>query len=605
MKKFFRSVGAFLRAMPHFLIFELILKLLLLAIGTPLLVLLLKLTMKLSGISYLNDENLLVYLKHPSTIFVIILMLFFYALFSFVELSALAGCFACFSKGERLSVGGMIRTGIWALKKAVKGAGIFNFIRYMAIMPLAQFSLSAGMFMAPFLPVLRRVFSSLNGIGAAAVFILIELLFVILILSGSYSLHYLILTDSSFSESVKKSRHTVSKGRSGRIAKLFLWTVIVFAFIALVTFGLSFLIVFIVKGFSKPGAAFGTALKVLKYAWNVFTAVSAFFSAPAIMCWLTQKFLSDVKDEEIILPDRFAKKPDRLRSVLITGLLIAAGAVMNLSYFKALYKGNISLNVGIITRTQVTAHRGFSRIAPENTMPAFQAALDSGADYIELDVQLTRDGQLVVFHDDTIERTTNGRGVLTNYTYEQLQTFSAGAWFGKDEEFKDVKIPLFDDVLELVGRDILLNIEIKRSGNVNETAEKVVELIEAHGIVDSCYVTSFSYPALKKVKQLNPKIKTALIANLAAATSYSHLPYIDAVSMNYLFVNQSTVNSAHHNGKRIFVWTVDRQSEMQKMMALGVDNIITNRPDKALEVVDSKKVGDSVLKVLKYIFGNG
>ena len=173
MKKFFRSVGAFLRAMPHFLIFELILKLLLLAIGTPLLVLLLKLTMKLSGISYLNDENLLVYLKHPSTIFVIILMLFFYALFSFVELSALAGCFACFSKGERLSVGGMIRTGIWALKKAVKGAGIFNFIRYMAIMPLAQFSLSAGMFMAPFLPVLRRVFSSLNGIGAAAVFILI------------------------------------------------------------------------------------------------------------------------------------------------------------------------------------------------------------------------------------------------------------------------------------------------------------------------------------------------------------------------------------------------------------------------------------------------
>ena len=605
MKKFFRSVGAFLRAMPHFLIFELILKLLLLAIGTPLLVLLLKLTMKLSGISYLNDENLLVYLKHPSTILVIILMLFFYALFSFVELSALAGCFACFSKGERLSVGGMIRTGIWALKKAVKGAGIFNFIRYMAIMPLAQFSLSAGMFMAPFLPVLRRVFSSLNGIGAAAVFILIELLFVILILSGSYSLHYLILTDSSFSESVKKSRHTVSKGRSGRIAKLFLWTVIVFAFIALVTFGLSFLIVFIVKGFSKPGAAFGTALKVLKYAWNVFTAVSAFFSAPAIMCWLTQKFLSDVKDEEIILPDRFAKKPDRLRSVLITGLLIAAGAVMNLSYFKALYKGNISLNVGIITRTQVTAHRGFSRIAPENTMPAFQAALDSGADYIELDVQLTRDGQLVVFHDDTIERTTNGRGVLTNYTYKQLQTFSAGAWFGKDEEFKDVKIPLFDDVLELVGRDILLNIEIKRSGNVNETAEKVVELIEAHGIVDSCYVTSFSYPALKKVKQLNPKIKTALIANLAAATSYSHLPYIDAVSMNYLFVNQSTVNSAHHNGKRIFVWTVDRQSEMQKMMALGVDNIITNRPDKALEVVDSKKVGDSVLKVLKYIFGNG
>ena len=106
------------------------------------------------------------------------------------------------------------------------------------------------------------------------------------------------------------------------------------------------------------------------------------------------------------------------------------------------------------------------------------------------------------------------------------------------------------------------------------------------------------------MKQLNPKIKTAFIANLATATSYSQLPYIDAVSMNYLFVNQSVVNSAHHNGKRIFVWTVDRQSEMQKMMALGVDNIITDRPDRALDVVNSKSVGDTVLTVLKYIFGS-
>ena len=180
----------------------------------------------------------------------------------------------------------------------------------------------------------------------------------------------------------------------------------------------------------------------------------------------------------------------------------------------------------------------------------------------------------------------------------------AGSWFGKDGEFNDVRIPTLAEVLDLVGKDIMLNIEIKRSGNPKRTAEKVVELVEEYGIVNSCYVTSFSYPALKKVKQLNPKIKTAFIANLATATSYSQLPYIDAVSMNYLFVNQSVVNSAHHNGKRIFVWTVDRQSEMQKMMALGVDNIITDRPDRALEVVNSKSVGDTVLTALKYIFGS-
>ena len=294
----------------------------------------------------------------------------------------------------------------------------------------------------------------------------------------------------------------------------------------------------------------------------------------------------------------------RSRSVVVIVSLIAAGLVMNLSYFKALYQGNVSLNVGVLSRTQVSAHRGFSRKAPENTLPAFEAAMDCGADYIELDVQLTADDVLVVCHDDKLDRTTDGTGKLSSYTYDELMQFSAGSWFGKDGEFDDVRIPSMTEVLDLVGKDIMLNIEIKRSGDPKRTAEKVVELVEEYGIVNSCYVTSFSYPALKKVKQLNPKIKTAFIANLATATSYAQLPYIDAVSMNYLFVNQSVVNSAHHNGKRIFVWTVDRQSEMQKMMALGVDNIITDRPDRALDVVNSKSVGDTVLTVLKYIFGS-
>lgn len=603
MKKILNSAGLFLRAVPHFLVFELIFKLMLLAIGTPVLTLLLKLTMKLSGITYLNDENLLVYLRHPSTIIVIILMLFAYAFFSFVELSALAACFSCYSKKQRLFTGGMFRTGVGAFVKAFKGSGILMFLGYMAIMPLAQFSLSSGMFIAPLMPILRRIFSSVRSGTAVAAFVLIQLLFIILIISGSYSIHYLILTKDSFGDCVKKSRKKMEGQRSKMIISLFLCSIAVVAAIALITFGLSFIVVFIIKGFSAPNAAFGTALKVLRYTWDIFTAVSAFFSAPIVMCWLTQKFMKDAADEELELPARKDDKINKGKRVAVVTVLIGLAAVMNLSYFKALYSGSVNVNVGVLTRTQVTAHRGFSHIAPENTMPAFEAAVSSGADFIELDVQLTSDDQMVVFHDDRIERTTNGKGLLKNYTYEQLQQLSAGAWFKKSDEFADVKIPLLTEVLDEVGGDIMLNIEIKRSGNPKKTAEHLVSIIEEYGLVKSVYVTSFSYPALKKVKQLNPKIKTGFIANVSTATSYAQLPYIDALSMNYLFVNQSVVNSAHHNGKRIFVWTVDRQSEMQKMIALGVDNIITNRPDKALEIVDSKKVGDTVLKVLKYIFG--
>lgn len=604
MKRILRSAGVFLKAAPHFLVFELIFKLLLLAVGTPVLALLLKLTMKLSGVTYLNDENLFTYIKHPSTLIVIAIMLFAYAFFSFVELSALAACFSCYNKKQRIYAGGMFRTGLKAFAKAFRGTGVTSFLAYMAIMPLAQFSLSSGMFMAPLLPVLRRLFNSLNGGLAVACYVLVQLLFIILIISASYSIHYLILTGMPFGECIRKSREKMHGQRRKMVISALLWSVGIVAVIGLLTFGLSFIIVYIIKGFSKPGAAFGTALKILRYTWSVFTAVSAFFSAPAIMWLLTEKFMKDVKDEDIVLPNKGYKKFSRKKSAIMIVSLAAASMVMNISYLKALTRGNVDLNVGIITRTQVTAHRGFSKVAPENTMPAFQAAMDCGADYIELDLQLTSDGQLVVIHDDKLDRTTNGKGLVERYTYEQLKTLSAGSWFSKDGEFDDVEIPLFSEVLELTGKDIMLNIEIKKSGDPKKTAEKAVELIEEYGIVNSCYVTSFSYPALKKVKQLNPKIKTAFIANLATATSYAQLPYIDAVSMNYLFVNQSVVNSAHHHGKRIFVWTVDRQSEMQKMMALGVDNIITDRPDKALEIVNSKKVGDTVLTALKFIFGS-
>ena len=604
MKNFIKSAGVFFKAMPHFLLFEIMFKLVMVALGAPVLAFLLKWTMKMSGIKYLSDENVLFFLKHPITIVVLIIILFFSAFFSFVELSALTGCFSCFYKKKRMGAFSMVRTGLDSFRKAFRGMGILDFVGFMFCSALAQFTLSSGVFMAPLMPILRRIFRSVKGAGAVAAYIMIQLLFVILIVSAAYSLHYLILTKMKFHDCVKESKKVISGHKLKMIAAMLGWILFVVAVIGAVTFGLSFVIVFVVKGFTDRHAAFRTAVKVLKYAGKVFTAMSAFFSAPAIVCWLTGRFYRDREDDvklELPYADEKVHHARRLATVCCLALL---AFLANISYIREIYKGNISLNVGILTRTQVTAHRGASKAAPENTMPAFEAAIESGADYIELDVQLTKDGELVVFHDDNIKRTTNGNGILTNMTYDELQKYSAGSWFKGDGSFDDVKIPKLSEVLELVGHDILLNIEIKSHGNVKATAEKVVELVEEYDIGSSCYITSFSYQALKKVKELQPKIKTALIANIAPSTVYSQMKYIDAVSMNYLFVNSSVVNYAHHSGKKVFVWTVDRSGEMKKMMALGVDNIITNRPEKCLEVVDSGSLSDTVITALNHVFGS-
>lgn len=565
----------------------------------------LKYTMKVSGVTYLSDENLLIYLKNPATISAFIVLIFCVAFFTFVELSALTVCFACHSRRQKITVGGMFVAGLKAFTRAFRWTGIPLFLVFMLFMPIVQFTFASGQFLAPLMPIVRTVFKSVSNTAGIVAYILIQVLFIMLIVDKSYSLNYLVLTENKFSDCIKKSKEIMHKNKFRMAVSLLFWSISMLAFSAVVTFGMAFIIVFIVKGFSEPVKAFRTALKVLKYAGQIFGILSSFLSVPAIMCWITQHFFDDVeKTEKIIIPDFTNHKMKNSTRIIINAVMIVSAGLLNITYIKAIYTGNLNLNMGILTKTQITAHRGYSAIAPENTLPAFEEAVEIGADYIELDVQLTADGQLVVFHDKTIERTTDGTGELSKMTYDELQKLSAGKWFSDDGKFDDVKISLLSEVLECVGDDILLNIEIKNHGDVKKTAEITAGIIEEYGIERSCYVTSFSYTALKTIKKINPKIKTGLIANVATSTSFSQLQYIDAVSLNYIFVNSSIVNMAHQNGKRVFVWTVDRKSDIQHMIAMGVDNIITNRPDIAYDIITSGSLSDTILTILENIFGS-
>lgn len=597
---FFNSVRIFFRALPHFILFELLFKLMITAFGVPVLMLLLKLTMKISGVNYISDEKVWVYLKNPSTIILVLLVLFFTAVFTFVELSALTACFLYCAKGERITVGGMFRSGFSALRKSFRKDGIFSFLKFTAFMPLMQFTLSSGAFTMPVMPILKTAFKSIGTAPAVIVYALLQILLIFIAVSYSYSLHFLFLTDKSFSECTKMSRQLINthRKRAKQAFSVILWGLFMIALTALVTFAVSFIILLFIKGFSNPEKAFLSALKVLNYAKQVFSAVSLFLISPAIMCRLTGNFFSDIPS--VNLPDIKHTRLKNSARTIITASVTAVTLLLNYGYMKEFCKENIYSFAGISARTQITAHRGFSYIAPENTMYAFEYAVEIGADYIELDVQLTADEQVVVFHDEKISRVTNGTGILSDCTYAELQEFSAGCKFRSDE-FTDAKIPLLSEVFETFGDEILYNVEIKDKGSTHLTAQKTVALIEEYGLENSCYVTSFSYNILKEVKRLNPEIKTGLIAN-TAVTSLARLRDIDALSLNHIFVNSAVINEAHRNGKRVFVWTVDGTSDIQKMISLGADNIITNRPDRAAEIVYSKSISGKILMILKSVF---
>lgn len=601
-RKFLDPAGTFVRALPHFVVFELIYKLLLLSVGAPLLMLLLRITMRAANVNYISDEHVWVYLKNPATIAVIILFILFVAVCSLVEMAALTACFSCFGKGGTLTVPGMFNCGWTAMKKTFRG-GFSGFLRFAAFMPLIRFTLSSGVFMMPLLPLLRSACRSLHISGgiAVAVFILLELILLISLISSCYSLHYLILTKRSFNESIRESKRVNRGKRLKHAASVIVWGLFMVAAAAILTFAVSFIVLLFIKGFGHPKKALISSMKVMRYAADVFAAIASFLAAPAVMCKITGNFFNEVTNEDITLPKRTSRKSGRLKCAAVMVTLVFAAGMLNISYLRGLYRGNISLNVGILSRTQITAHRGFSAAAPENTMYAFREAVDIGSDYIELDVQLSADGEVVVIHDPKVDRTTDGKGKVNELTYWELLGLTAAYKYSGHEIYFDAKIPLLSEVLEEVGDDILLNIEIKDTGDTALTTEKTVELVREYGLESACYITSFSYSVLKKVKQIEPKIKTGLIAN-TAATAFTRLENVDAISINYLLASPSVVNMAHQNGKRVFVWTVDNEEDMKKMIALGVDNIITNRPDKAAKLVYSRNIGSWVLNLLETIF---
>ena len=248
------------------------------------------------------------------------------------------------------------------------------------------------------------------------------------------------------------------------------------------------------------------------------------------------------------------------------------------------------------------AHRGLhkkDKTVPENSLAAFERASAYGYG-MELDVQLSKDKQVVVFHDKNLSRITGNNELLKNLDYQELLELDYGKWFG--EEFSGTKIMTLDEVLEKFGNKINLNIEIKKNGDENETAELTVNLIEKYNCIDSCYITSFSYNALRTVKKINPDIKTGLIANIMTYGGYSTLHDIDALSLNKKFVSQNLINNIHLNGKRVFVWTVNDRAEVEKLISMGADNIITDKPDMAVKAVSSKSKVAYIIDFLSKIF---
>ena len=231
----------------------------------------------------------------------------------------------------------------------------------------------------------------------------------------------------------------------------------------------------------------------------------------------------------------------------------------------------------------VYAHRGGRKWAPENTMSAFRKSLEHGADGIELDVQRCSSGELVVFHDHTLERTTNGVGQLSDCSLDELRRLSAGAWF--DQEFEEERIPTLQEVLNLVDGQVLLNVEIKNMPVYYENIEDdVIEMLEGYSHQDRIIISSFDNRLVKRIHQRKPEWNFATLMVGIPADLVEHCHQIGAKYWHPEFesILPDALEEARAAGISTNCWTVNDERDWVRVLKDGVDGIITDDPEELI-----------------------
>jgi glycerophosphoryl diester phosphodiesterase len=240
---------------------------------------------------------------------------------------------------------------------------------------------------------------------------------------------------------------------------------------------------------------------------------------------------------------------------------------------------------------KILAHRGASGDAPQNTIAAMKLAIEQNCDGIELDAQLTKDNEVVIYHDWDIKTHSNGEGEIGDFTLAELKQFDFGSYFS--EEFKEEKIPTLDEILDIVPEEILLNIELKiKSYNDAPLAEKTAEILARRKRYNNIVVSAFNHNNLTIFNKLLPQVEIAFLygGTIIDPINYMNSTNLDVASFNlhHDYVSKELIDELHAQNRKVYIWTVNSIKEAKLFMDMGVDGIITNYPEFMIEELNLK-----------------
>lgn len=398
----------------------------------------------------------------------------------------------------------------------------------------------------------------------------------------SLALPLVLFVDTPPAESFAASEQLTRENRRIILGALMIWAAAALLLAAVVA-----LCVKILAGLLVPAAMGSITLLAILFGlllalWSLASALGTAFTTGSLALLL------------VAMANRFEPRFSEVRFAGMRDHTAQDGAFIRRRWFAA---GLVAAVIGavvigyrlldqirVIDQVQIIAHRGAAGAAPENTLAAFRQAMVDGTDWIELDVQETADGQIVVVHDSDFMKLAGVKLRVWEGTMAQIAEIDVGSWYGP--RFATERPPALAEVIELVKGRSRLIVELKYYGHDEALEQRVIDLLEDAGMQNDAMLMSLEYPGIQKVRALRPGWKIGLLS----ARAVGSLADLDAdfLAVNMALATPALVRSAHAVGKQLFVWTVNDALGMSQMMSLGVDGIITDEPGLARQVLAAR-----------------
>lgn len=433
---------------------------------------------------------------------------------------------------------------------------------------------------------------------------------ILLLLRWVLAIPIMIIENVTFKEAFKNSLSIYKRNRMKIIFNTLIWTILNYAIRFAMLGGIVYISTILLGKFERNYISSSMIMSIGLVMFFIVYITLSVITLPLFISFLVELYYRlkfyDI-NERIFVPIDYYKNnkvyswllKNRHRLVVLT--LVVFVIISSSMGLAAILNNAINKNV------KITAHRGSSLTAPENSISAIKNAISERADYVEIDVMTTKDDEVVVFHDSTLKRMAGINNSIKDMTLSEVREIDIGSQFS--EEFAGEKIPTFKEVLRASKDKIKINIELKVKKKDDPLPEKVVDLLKKYEMEDQVIISSQDYESLQKIKEVDPLINVGFILTLGIG-DFTKMN-VDFVSVEYQMLKKDLVYSMHALGKEVHVWTINDKKRAENAMKLGADNIITDSVEmvqKASTTFNEKedidyvsKFYDSIYSLLKYV----